>query len=439
MMDIASPQLENGHTKIANELLDAITFFNFSARQYRVLFTLIRKIYGFNKKKDDISGSQIGKHCGMQRPHVSEVLSQLAAMNVIFKEPGTFGTMIEINKNYLQWSEIGDDKKITEKRRINQSGAIEHKYHYTYKVTKISTGEFYYGVRSCSCNPNQDRYVGSGNWIATVKASELVKEILGIYESRDDAEKSEIDNIKAQVGNNLLMNKTVYGSTESVHGVHNVYRCTDYVQGVQKTDFASTESVQVDSTDSVHTKDNLPKDNHTKDKTFAQKLAQESFLKFYSAYPKKKSRAKAEKAFAKLAPDEQLLAEMISAIGRAKTSAQWQDPQMIPYPASWLNAQAWKDEIQLAFSDVERAVIQEFNKFLGEQLGVIDDNIFIERRAASIRTFLTLSNKENFPTAYFSYAAKKCQFPPRIGFDWIINSETFTKIKGGQYEAPGKQ
>ena len=72
------------------------------------------------------------------------------------------------------------------------------------------------------------------------------------------------------------------------------------------------------------------------------------FEVFWKAYPKKKSKGQAEKVFAKINPDEQLLATMLATIERAKKSEDWQKEggQYIPYPATWLSAKGWEDEIQ---------------------------------------------------------------------------------------------
>ncbi len=80
-----------------------------------------------------------------------------------------------------------------------------------------------------------------------------------------------------------------------------------------------------------------------------KKLNGEAFGLFWRVYPKKKSRGQAEKAFKKINPDEQLLASMIAKIEQAKKSEQWQKDggQFIPYPATWLNAKGWEDEIEL--------------------------------------------------------------------------------------------
>lgn len=74
----------------------------------------------------------------------------------------------------------------------------------------------------------------------------------------------------------------------------------------------------------------------------------ESFEVFYQAYPRKRSKGKAWKAWLKMRPGEELLNTMLAAIGRAKESHDWQKEagQIIPYPASWLNSQGWEDEVE---------------------------------------------------------------------------------------------
>ena len=69
------------------------------------------------------------------------------------------------------------------------------------------------------------------------------------------------------------------------------------------------------------------------------------FDRFWAAYPKRKSRGDAERAFAKINPSEQLVDAMVAAIGRATTSEQWRKDggQFIPYPATWLRDKRWLD------------------------------------------------------------------------------------------------
>jgi len=80
--------------------------------------------------------------------------------------------------------------------------------------------------------------------------------------------------------------------------------------------------------------------------TSTQSTLKDRFETFWTAYPKKRSKGAAEKAWAKIKPDEQLMEQIISALERAKTSADWQKDggQYIPYPATWLNAKGWEDD-----------------------------------------------------------------------------------------------
>ncbi|OAT81085.1 hypothetical protein [Desulfotomaculum copahuensis] len=77
---------------------------------------------------------------------------------------------------------------------------------------------------------------------------------------------------------------------------------------------------------------------------------EELFARFWAAYPKKRSKGQAEKAWAKLQPDEQLVETMLAAIERAKKSEEWrkENGRYIPYPATWLNAKGWEDEYTIA-------------------------------------------------------------------------------------------
>lgn len=71
-----------------------------------------------------------------------------------------------------------------------------------------------------------------------------------------------------------------------------------------------------------------------------------AFEKFYELYPKKVARGDAEKAWKKI--DPKLYDEILRAVENQKKTKQLGNPekQFIPYPASWLNAMRWKDEVE---------------------------------------------------------------------------------------------
>ena len=68
---------------------------------------------------------------------------------------------------------------------------------------------------------------------------------------------------------------------------------------------------------------------------------------FWTAFPKKRSKGAAEKVWKRLNHGPEMVAAMLAAIEALKLSPEWQKDggQFIPYPATWLNAKGWEDEI----------------------------------------------------------------------------------------------
>ncbi|WP_222863945.1 replication protein [Pigmentiphaga aceris] len=97
------PQVEDGFLRLANELYDAVLRFGFSGRQLHVLLAVVRKTYGYGKKVDDVTASQLGALCGIARNHVTTTLKQLERMNVVVCEPGRYGLIVGINKRHTTW------------------------------------------------------------------------------------------------------------------------------------------------------------------------------------------------------------------------------------------------------------------------------------------------------------------------------------------------
>ena len=77
------------------------------------------------------------------------------------------------------------------------------------------------------------------------------------------------------------------------------------------------------------------------------------FEEFWCIYPRKKSKGQAEKAWKHLSPDGALRGSILDALERAKTSSDWrrEGGKFIPYPATWLNARGWEDELQPAMRE----------------------------------------------------------------------------------------
>lgn len=86
-----------------------------------------------------------------------------------------------------------------------------------------------------------------------------------------------------------------------------------------------------------------------KDEREGQAAKGELFSKFWKAYPKKRDKAKAQRAFLKIKNIEKVFPVMMQALEKQKASADWQKDggQFIPYPTTWLNGKRWEDVEQV--------------------------------------------------------------------------------------------
>jgi phage replication O-like protein O len=100
---MALPQLEDGYLRIANELYDAILRHPFSKREQKIIYAIIRKTYGFGKKEDDLTVTQLAELTGLGRSHASEGLDALVSKNTVLKRDGRHGYLLKLNKNYREW------------------------------------------------------------------------------------------------------------------------------------------------------------------------------------------------------------------------------------------------------------------------------------------------------------------------------------------------
>lgn len=73
---------------------------------------------------------------------------------------------------------------------------------------------------------------------------------------------------------------------------------------------------------------------------------EQEFNRFWSAYPKKKNKGQARSSFSR-ALKKTSVETMISAVEKQKQSKDWKkdNGQFIPYPSTWLNAEAWENDM----------------------------------------------------------------------------------------------
>lgn len=77
-------------------------------------------------------------------------------------------------------------------------------------------------------------------------------------------------------------------------------------------------------------------------------LAERRFDEFWVAYPKKVGKKAAQTSWKKLKPDTELHDKIMTAIGRARVTDQWQKEggRYIPNPTTWINQGRWDDEYE---------------------------------------------------------------------------------------------
>jgi len=104
-----SPQIEEGLTPIANELVEAFCRINLSAYESRVLWFVARKTYGYHKKIDRISYSQFEEGTGLKRWHVNRAIEKLIKRNILIKNGDGYNLEYGIQKDYDLWDSLPNE------------------------------------------------------------------------------------------------------------------------------------------------------------------------------------------------------------------------------------------------------------------------------------------------------------------------------------------
>lgn len=147
--------------------------------------------------------------------------------------------------------------------------------------------------------------------------------------------------------------KSTHKVTQTAMSKFSILTLVDY-----DDDFQNDTQNVIQTTSKRHTERqandtaSLFKEEYKEDKEVKNARAREgerledSFNRFWVAYPRKTAKQQALKAWQKLKPDEGLTDTILSALERFKQTEQWRkdNGQYIPYPATWLNGRRWEDE-----------------------------------------------------------------------------------------------
>ena len=93
-------QLENGHVKIANDLLDKFAKVKMSGTCWQILMAIIRKLYGYNKKEDWIEYSQLMTLTGLPKSRISFSIKQLCKCGIVTQKRNGIKQILAINKDF---------------------------------------------------------------------------------------------------------------------------------------------------------------------------------------------------------------------------------------------------------------------------------------------------------------------------------------------------
>ncbi|SWR16479.1 replication protein [Klebsiella pneumoniae] len=110
LQELRVADLDDGFTRIANELLEAVMRAGLSQHQLLVFMAVMRKTYGFNKKSDWVSNEQLSELTGILPHKCSAAKSVLVKRGILTQT----GRIIGINKTVSEWSSLpvkGTEKK----------------------------------------------------------------------------------------------------------------------------------------------------------------------------------------------------------------------------------------------------------------------------------------------------------------------------------------
>lgn len=113
---VVKADIENGFTRIANELTEALmkNSAKLCGREYQIVHAIIHKTFRFHKKSDWINNAQISEMTGIAQSKISELKKSLINKNILVVE----GRNISINTTVSEWANYPNSgkKKVTQKR-----------------------------------------------------------------------------------------------------------------------------------------------------------------------------------------------------------------------------------------------------------------------------------------------------------------------------------
>lgn len=102
-----NPQLEDGHTRIANELFEALLRYPFSGGELKVVLAIIRLTYGWQRTQRVIRQREVARLTRISLRQVKRLLRTLRDQGVLFRDRHSLPHTFQLNKGYYGWKHWG--------------------------------------------------------------------------------------------------------------------------------------------------------------------------------------------------------------------------------------------------------------------------------------------------------------------------------------------
>jgi phage replication O-like protein O len=137
------PQIEDGYTRIANEILENIMKVSLNGTQFRIVLAVWRFTYGFQRKEHDLSLSFLAKAIGASKSQIDRELSALIERNIItVVGAGERGSrVVTFNKNYSEWTDCTPRRGLYSTSSTEVSSTVSTEPYSTLSTKKEKTKE----------------------------------------------------------------------------------------------------------------------------------------------------------------------------------------------------------------------------------------------------------------------------------------------------------
>lgn len=122
---MANPQLEEGYTSIANEILYELCKISFNGTELKVIICIFRYTFGFRRKSHKLSASFIAKWINCDSRSVKRALKTLQEKKIIIcvnSEQKGVTSELMFNKNYEQW--VTGDNLVTSDKIVTSDKGV---------------------------------------------------------------------------------------------------------------------------------------------------------------------------------------------------------------------------------------------------------------------------------------------------------------------------